>query len=57
MLSGNPANLMESQLSFSAAYMRQYYTFMADLNVYHIAETLDYGFMMSYGLLFLALCS
>ncbi|MGV9171865.1 MAG: hypothetical protein ACOC44_06820 [Promethearchaeia archaeon] len=51
MVAGSPANIMESQLSFSADYMKQYYASIADLNTYRIAEILDYGFMVSYGLL------
>lgn len=51
LISGSPSNIMESQLSFSAEYMKDYYSSIDDLSLYGIAETLDYGFMISYGLL------
>lgn len=55
LMSGNPGNVMESQLSFSAAYMRDYYDNIENIELYRIGETIDYGFMVSYGLLIISL--
>ena len=50
-------NIFESQLSFNAALLRTAYTAMnADqLFFYRAAETLDYGFMVSYSMLIISL--
>jgi len=55
LLSENPGDVMSSQLSFSAEYMRAYYKGIGNLEYYRLGETLDYGFMISYGSLIVAL--
>ena len=55
LLAENPGDVMSSQLSFSAEYMREYYKNIGNLEQYRLAETLDYGFMVSYGSLIVAL--
>ncbi len=52
--SGDTTNTFVSQLSFSGLFLKNQYAQMilsGDLNSYRIAQCLDYGFMISYGLL------
>jgi hypothetical protein len=51
-------NVMASQLCFSGEFLKNSYielVFFGDLEMYRIAQTLDYVFMASYGLLIFAL--
>lgn len=50
-LSGFPVDFTTSQLSFSGTKLKLWYSKTADLNLYAVAQYLDYGFMVSYGLL------
>jgi hypothetical protein len=52
-LSGSPVeNMMAGQLSFDGYYLKwQIYLFTEDLGLYRIAQVMDYGFMLGYGLL------
>ena len=56
-ISNYPASFFESQLSFSGAIIKLHYTTMTlfEINLYIIANILDYGFMVSYGLLIFSL--
>jgi hypothetical protein len=49
-LSGYPAQIFSSQLSFNADKMKSYYA-LTDIGLYRIAATLDYIFMLGYGLI------
>jgi len=48
-LSGFPAEIFSSQLSFSGNLMKSYYA-LTDIPLYRIAPSLDYIFMAGYGL-------
>ncbi|GAH51502.1 unnamed protein product, partial [marine sediment metagenome] len=52
-----PVNYIESQLSFSGEIIKSHFNTMntVDINNYRIAEILDYGFMVSYGILIFSL--
>jgi len=51
MLSGTPTNrIIEGQISFSDAILKDIYWNTSDLGLYRIAQILDYGFMVGYGL-------
>jgi len=56
-ISNYPASFFESQLSFSGAIIKSHYATMTflEINLYIIANILDYGFMVSYGLLIFSL--
>lgn len=49
-LSGFPAEIFSSQLSFSGELMKSYYA-LTDIELYRIAPSLDYFFMVGYGLI------
>jgi hypothetical protein len=49
-LSGFPAEIFSSQLSFSGALMKSYYA-LTNVDIYRIAPSLDYIFMIGYGLI------
>jgi hypothetical protein len=49
-LSGYPADLFTSQLSFSGDLMRGYYA-LTNIEIYRISPSLDYIFMLGYGLI------
>lgn len=49
-LSGFPAQIFSSQLSFSGDLMKSYYS-LTDIDNYRIAPLLDYIFMVGYGLI------
>jgi hypothetical protein len=49
-LSGYPADLFTSQLSFSGDLMKGYYA-ITNIELYRIAPSLDYIFMLGYGLI------
>jgi hypothetical protein len=49
-LSGFPAEIFSSQLSFSGVLMKSYYA-LTNIELYRIAPSLDYIFMMGYGLI------
>ena len=49
-ISGFPAPIFSSQLSFSGDLMKSYYA-ATDINNYRIAASLDYIFMVGYGLI------
>jgi hypothetical protein len=51
MFSGFPVDFTTSQLSFSGEKLKLWYAQTADLNLYALVQYLDYGFMVSYGLL------
>lgn len=58
LLSGDTAGIFASQLSFSADFLRnQYAAIIASggMDYYRLAQTLDFGFMIAYGLLAFAL--
>lgn len=55
LLSENPGDVTASQLSFSGEYMKAYYAAIGNIDLYRIAETLDYGFMVSYCCLIVSL--
>ena len=55
VISGDPVNTMESQLSFSYMFLRSEFERIPRLDAYKIAQGLDYGFMISYGLLIFSL--
>lgn len=46
-----PVSFVESQLSFNGELLKTYYS-TTNINLYRIGQLLDYGFMISYGLLF-----
>lgn len=56
-LSNYPVSFLESQLSFSGPVIKSHYSMLSfsDINLYVIANILDYGFMISYGLLIFTL--
>jgi hypothetical protein len=56
-ISEYPVSFLESQLSFSGTKIKSHYATMSDngINLYIIANILDYGFMLSYGLLIFTL--
>ena len=47
-LSGYPADLFTSQLSFSGDLMKGYYA-LTNIEIYRISPSLDYVFMLGYG--------
>ena len=49
-LSGFPAAIFSSQLSFSGVLMKSYYT-LTNIELYRIAPSLDYIFMIGYALI------
>ncbi len=52
--SGDQANVFASQLCFSGEFLTNQYTYMVnngDIDAYQIAQTLDFLFMVGYGLL------
>ncbi|MFX0048514.1 MAG: hypothetical protein ACFE8G_10160 [Candidatus Hermodarchaeota archaeon] len=49
-LSGFPAEIFSSQLSFSGTLMKSFYA-LTDITLYRIAPSLDYIFMTGYGLI------
>ena len=49
-LSGYPAQIFASQLSFNADVMKSYYV-VTDIGLYRVAASLDYIFMLGYGLI------
>jgi hypothetical protein len=49
-LSGFPAEIFSSQLSFSGEIMKSYYA-LTNTELYRIAPSLDYFFMVGYGLI------
>ena len=49
-LSGFPAEIFSSQLSFSGDLMKSYYA-LTNIQPYRIASSLDYLFMVGYGLI------
>ncbi len=53
-LSGYPADLFSSQLSFSGDLMKTYYA-TTNIELYRIAPSLDYIFMLGYGLILFSL--
>jgi hypothetical protein len=53
-LSGFPAEIFSSQLSFSGTLMKAYYA-VTDIDLYRIAPSLDYFFMIGYGLILFSL--
>lgn len=53
-LSGYPTNFFSSQLSFSAQVLKAHYQ-VTNIDLYRIAQTFDYGFMVSYGCLLFCL--
>jgi hypothetical protein len=57
MASGDTVNIMISQLSFSDAFLKWQYALMtaAGLETYRTAQSFDYLYMVSYGLLSFAL--
>ncbi|MCK4239639.1 MAG: hypothetical protein KAX33_10980 [Candidatus Lokiarchaeota archaeon] len=57
IISNYPVNYLESQLSFSGEIIKSHFNTMntVDINNYRIAEILDYGFMVSYGILIFSL--
>ena len=56
-ISKYPISFLESQLSFSGIKIKSHYAVMSDKGIilYIIANILDYGFMLSYGLLIFTL--
>jgi len=57
-ISGRNTDVLSSQLSFSASFMKELYydiQLNGDLVAYRTAETFDYGFMVSYCLLIFSL--
>jgi len=55
LLSGDPVNVMSSQLSFSDMFLRSEYSRIVNVDAFKIAQGLDYGFMVSYALLIFSL--
>jgi hypothetical protein len=53
-LSGFPAQIFSSQLSFSGELMKSYYA-VTNIELYRIAPSLDYIFMLGYGLILFSL--
>ncbi len=53
-LSGYPAQIFSSQLSFSGELMKSYYA-VTNIELYRIAPSLDYIFMVGYGLILFSL--
>ena len=49
-LSGFPAEIFSSQLSFSGELMKSFYA-LTNIELYRIAPSLDYFFMVGYGLI------
>ncbi|MHA1293755.1 MAG: hypothetical protein ACTSQJ_13940 [Promethearchaeota archaeon] len=54
-LANNPGNVIESQLSFSGTYMKNYYKNIGNIDYYRIVEAIDYGFMIAYSSLIVSL--
>ncbi|MFX0031792.1 MAG: hypothetical protein ACFE8E_03205 [Candidatus Hodarchaeota archaeon] len=56
-ISNYPVSFFESQLSFSGGIIKSHYATMTfiEINLYIVANILDYGFMLSYGLLIFSL--
>lgn len=50
-LSGDTVPLLASQLSFSADVLRAQYAGLTNIDYYTVAQILDYGFMVAYGML------
>ena len=50
ILSGYPVSFLESQLSFNGQILKTHYL-VTNIDLYRIAQTLDYGYMLSYGLI------
>ena len=44
-------NTVTSQLSFSGTQLKLYYLDITNITAYRIAQILDYGYMLAYGLL------
>ncbi|MHA2394057.1 MAG: hypothetical protein ACXAEX_19150 [Promethearchaeota archaeon] len=53
-LSGFPAQIFSSQLSFNGDLMKSYYA-VTDIGLYRITALLDYFFMMGYGMILFSL--
>lgn len=49
-MSGYPANLLSSQLSFNGDLLKSYYS-MTNIFLYRISASLDYIFMLGYGII------
>ena len=49
-MSGYPANLLASQLSFSGELLKSYYS-MTDISLYRVSVSLDYIFMLGYAII------
>ncbi len=49
-LSGFPAEIFSSQLSFNGAVMKSYYA-LTNIELYRFAPSLDYIFMLGYGII------
>ncbi|MBD3194997.1 MAG: hypothetical protein GF317_08085 [Candidatus Lokiarchaeota archaeon] len=45
-----PVSFFESQLSFNGELLKSHYS-ITNIDLYRIAQSLDYGFMVSYGIL------
>jgi len=57
--SQDPLGIFQSQLSFSATTLRaEYYqiSLLGGMRDYRLAQTLDFGFMLVYGILIFAIC-
>ncbi len=56
-ISNYPVSFVESQLSFSGATIKSHFSTMSaeDINIYRIAQLIDYVFMVSYGTLIFSL--
>jgi hypothetical protein len=55
LMSGDPVSAMESQLSFSDMFLRSELMRIINVEAFKIAQGIDYGFMVSYGLLIFSL--
>jgi hypothetical protein len=53
-LSGFPAQIFSSQLSFSGELMKSYYA-VTDIGLYRVTALLDYIFMVGYGMILFSL--
>ena len=50
-----PGEVGASELYFSGVLLKQLYSIISNLNFYRLGQILDYGFMISYGLLIFSL--
>jgi len=57
-LSNYPASFMESQLSFSGIVIKSHYAVMSqyEINIYKLAQLVDYVYLFIYGLFIFSLC-